>query len=57
MSEGPILNEDRIISIVKLDDGHFGVQNERNVSDLTDGDLDQIAQALIVWFDIRKRLR
>ena len=47
----------RVISVVKLPDGRYAVQNERDVSDLTADDEDQMASALMLWFDLRRRTR
>lgn len=49
--------DDRIISVVKLPDGRYAVQNEQNVSELTEQDEDEMANALILWFDLRRRTR
>jgi hypothetical protein len=49
--------EERVISIIKLPDGGFAVQNERDVSGLTEQDENEMAYALILWFDLRNRVR
>jgi hypothetical protein len=49
--------EDRVISVVKLPDGRYAVQNERDVSDLTLEDVDLMANALIIWFDLFRMRR
>jgi hypothetical protein len=47
---------DRVISIIKLPDERYGVQNERNVGDLTIDDVNQMGHALFIWFDLRLRM-
>ena len=49
--------DERIISVVKLPDGRYAVQNERDVSGLTEQDEDQMANALLLWFRLRRRTR
>lgn len=41
---------DRIISVVKLPDGRFAVKNERDISDLSRDDYDQMGGTLALWF-------
>ena len=48
---------ERIISVCKLPDGRYAVKNERDVSDLTEQDEDEMAHALLIWFQLRRRSR
>jgi hypothetical protein len=49
------LSEERVISLVKLPDGRYGVRNERDVSDLDRDDIEQMANAMTIWFDLKWR--
>ena len=52
----PELGE-RIISVVELPDGRYAIRNERDLSALTKGEEDKIADALLLWFDVRSKTR
>jgi hypothetical protein len=47
------LIENRIISVVKLPDGRWAVQNEKDLTGLDDDDLHRMAEALTIWFQTR----
>ena len=48
---------DRAFSVVKLPDGRWGVRNERDVSDITREDVEEIYQAVMLWLNLKWRTR
>lgn len=48
---------ERIVSICRLPDGRVGVQNERDLSDLTADDVQEIEEVFGLWLDLHYRRR
>jgi hypothetical protein len=46
-----------VIAVVRLPDGRWAVRNERDLSDLTADDEDAMADALLLWFEVRRGRR
>ena len=51
------LGGDPVIAVVRLPDGRWAVRNERDISDLTAEDEDAMANALLLWFQVRRMKR
>ena len=45
-----------VLKVVRLPDGRWAVENGAGVGDLTRDDVQQMADALALWFDIRWRM-
>jgi hypothetical protein len=46
-----------VIAVVRMPDGRWAVRNERDLSDLTADDEDAMADALLLWFEVRRAKR
>jgi len=45
---------DKVISIGRLEDGRYAVENERDISDLTHEDLVAMLLAFRIWWDLKR---
>lgn len=44
---------ERVISVVQMPDGRYGVQNERDCSEIRAEDIEQIYANVITWLNLR----